>query len=217
MENSEVTLNPLHQAFTARFLQVCRGDERVVAACLIGAYAKGRADSYSDIDLMVITTDSAYEEFYRQRESFLRSLGDLVFLEDFGLPDIAFHVFADGTEGELYFGRESQLYQLYHAPFHVLMDKKNILAGVTYASSETVMDTGKQTELLRRKIYNFWHEMSHFNTAMGRGQLWWAQGQLESLRLICVTLARLQNDFSETPNLQYNCSIFPVRFPISNI
>jgi hypothetical protein len=32
---------------------------------------------------------------------------------------------------------------------------------------------------------------------MGRGQLWWAQGQLESLRAICINLARLQNDFSD--------------------
>jgi hypothetical protein len=31
---------------------------------------------------------------------------------------------------------------------------------------------------------------------MGRGQLWWAYGQLEALRLICVNLARLRQNFS---------------------
>jgi hypothetical protein len=31
---------------------------------------------------------------------------------------------------------------------------------------------------------------------MGRGQLWWAQGQLEELRRYCVNLARMINDFS---------------------
>lgn len=188
----------MHQAFVGRFLQVCEEDKRILAACLIGSYAKGKADPYSDIDLMVITTDSAYQEFYQQRESFLQSLGDLVFLEDFGIPDIAFHVYADGTEGELYFGSEGRLNQLYDAPFHILLDKKNILAGVTYTSSEASLDAQKQTEKLRRTIMGFWHEMSHFNTAMGRGQLWWAQGQLEALRSICVTLARLQYDFSDT-------------------
>jgi hypothetical protein len=32
---------------------------------------------------------------------------------------------------------------------------------------------------------------------MGRGQLWWAQGQLEVIRSICVGLARLENDFTD--------------------
>jgi predicted nucleotidyltransferase len=195
---NEVKLNPLHEKFVERFLQACQADDRVLAACLIGSYAKGMADPYSDIDLMVITTDSAYDEFYRQRKAFLRSLGDLVFLEDWGIPDLAFHIFADGTEGELYFGSEGRLHQLYDAPFRVLLDKKDILAGVTYASPVKAPALQKQTEKLEQNILGFWHEMSHFVTAVGRGQLWWAQGQMEALRSICITLARLQNDFSDT-------------------
>jgi hypothetical protein len=39
--------------------------------------------------------------------------------------------------------------------------------------------------------------MSHFITAIGRGKLWWARGQLAALRGICVNLARLQNNFSD--------------------
>jgi predicted nucleotidyltransferase len=198
MDDLEVKLSSLHRAFVDRFVQVCQADARVLAACLIGSYAQGKADRYSDIDLMVITTDDASEEFYRQRETFLRSLGDLVFLEDWGIPDIAFYIFADGTEGELYFGRESRLDQLYNAPFHILLDKKNILHGVVYTVSKDETDLNKQVEKVRQEISGFWHEMSHFTTAIGRGQLWWAQGQLESLRSICVTLARLQNDLSDT-------------------
>ena len=199
MEDFEgAKLNTFHQVFVDRFIQVCQADDRVVAACLIGSHAKGKADPYSDLDLMVITTDSAYEGFYHQRESFLRSLGDLVFLEDFGIPDIAFYIFAEGIEGELYFGSEGRLAQLYDAPFRILLDKKNILAGVTYAPPEKPLDAQKQTEKLRHYLGVFWHEMSHFTTAMGRGQLWWAQGQLESLRAICINLACLQNDFSDT-------------------
>ena len=196
-ELDDAKLTPLHRAFVGRFIQACQADERILAACLIGSYAKGKADPYSDIDLMVITTDSAYEEFYRQREAFLGSLGNLVFLEDWGVPDLAFHIFADGTEGELYFGSEGRLNQLYDAPFRVLLDKKDILAGVSYSSLEQAPALQKQNGMLRQNILGFWHEMSHFVTAMGRGQLWWAQGQVEALRSICVTLARLQNDFSD--------------------
>lgn len=187
-----------HQAFVDRFVQACQLDDRVVAACLIGSYAKGKADQYSDIDLMVITTDSAFEKFYQERESFLQSLGDLAFLEDFGLQDIAFHMYGDGAEGELYFGSEDRLEHLYDAPFQILLDKKNILSGVKYSSTGKEFNPLKQREFLRQNISVFWHEMSHFTTAMGRGQLWWAHGQVEKLRSICVTLARLQNDFSDT-------------------
>jgi hypothetical protein len=41
----------------------------------------------------------------------------------------------------------------------------------------------------------FWHEWAHFTTALGRGKLWWAQGQLESLRGFCISLARLSSNF----------------------
>ena len=193
-----VNLYSRHQTFVDRFVQACQLDDRVVAACLIGSYAKGKADQFSDIDLMVITTDSAFEEFCQQRESFLRSLGDLAFLEDFGLPDIAFVMYGDGAEGELYFGSEGRLEQLYDAPFRVLLDKKNILSGANYTLAGKEIDPSKQKEFLHRNISDFWHEMSHFTTAMGRGQFWWARGQMEALRSICVTLARLQNDFSDT-------------------
>jgi hypothetical protein len=32
---------------------------------------------------------------------------------------------------------------------------------------------------------------------MQRGEWWWAQGQLEALRGICVSLARLEHDFGD--------------------
>jgi predicted nucleotidyltransferase len=100
---------PHHQTFVDRFTATCQADARVVAALLIGSYATGLADSYSDLDLCVVTTDSAYEDFETKRKEFLGRLGDLVFLEDFDIPNIAFYIFADGVEGELYFRRESEI------------------------------------------------------------------------------------------------------------
>jgi predicted nucleotidyltransferase len=188
-------LRPSHQAFIARFVKACQADERIVAAFLGGSNAKGYADAFSDVDLCVITTDSSFEEFCKERESFLESLGDLVFLEDFDLPDIAFYIFADDTEGELYFGSESRLDHIHSGPFRPLVDKRNILEGVVFSEPDPA--PSKQTEKLRRNIYWFWHELSHFVTAMRRGQLWWAQGQLEALRAICVNLARLQHNFMD--------------------
>jgi hypothetical protein len=193
MEERPEFQNPHHAAFVNRFVQACQSDDRVVAACLIGSIVKGTADPYSDVDLSVITTDSSFKDFYDRRESFLRSLGELAFLENFGSPNIAFYIFADGVEGELIFGREGSLEQIHSGPFRVLVDKKNILTSVPV--SEPVPDASEQLEKLRLSIFGFWHECSHFIAAMGRGQLWWARGQLAAMRSISVNLARLQHNF----------------------
>ena len=116
-------------------------------------------------------------------------------MEDFDLPGIVFLIFPDGSEVEISYVRESQANHVLSEPFKTLLDKKNITAGVVSRDHE--VDRDGQTEKLRRLIYWFWHELSHFITAMGRGQLWWAHGQMGALRLYCMNLARLQNDFSD--------------------
>jgi len=91
MDLQGLHLRPNHEAFIDRFVNACQADDRIVAAFLGGSNVKGYADAYSDVDLCVITTDESFERFFNERESFLRSLGDLVFLEDFDIPDISFY------------------------------------------------------------------------------------------------------------------------------
>lgn len=93
------------------------------------------------------------------------------------------------------FGRESEFGGIHSGPYKVLVDKKGILAGVVFPDLKP--DTLEQTEKLRHLIYGFWHELSHFVTAIGRRQLWWAQGQVEALRRCCVNLARLRSNFDD--------------------
>ena len=195
MDLQGLSLLPNHHEFVTRFLEACESDERVVAAFLGGSNAKGSADSFSDLDVCVITNESAFDEFFSQREAFLQSLGNLVFLEDFGNPNTSFYIFADCTEGELNFGSEGHLDRIHSGGFITLLDKKAILTDATFPEKEA--DVSRQLEELRSNIYVFWHELSHFITAIGRGKLWWARGQLEALRSICVNLARLQHDFMD--------------------
>ena len=77
--------------------------------------------------------------------------------------------------------------------YRVLLDKTGLLAGAVFPGYEPAQ--AEQIETLRRLIYWFWHDLSHFSTAMGRGQLLWAHGQLEALRLYCINLARLRQNF----------------------
>jgi predicted nucleotidyltransferase len=196
MDVQKLSLRPNHRAFIERFVKACQADGRIVAAFLGGSYAKGYADAYSDVDLCVITTDESFEDFYKEREALLRSLGDLVFLEDFDSPNTVFYIFADDTEGELNFYSEGRLNQIHSGSFRPLLDKKNILEGAVFPESEPA--ASDQIEKLRRQVQGFWHELSHFITAMQRGQIWWAQGQLEALRAICVNLARLRHNILDS-------------------
>lgn len=194
MEAQAISLPSSHQALVDRFLAACQADKRIVAAFLGGSYARGTADAYSDLDLGLITTDAASEHFFAERETFLRRLGDLVFLEKFSSETTLFFMFADGTEGELAVGREGQFTQIHGGPYQVLLDKTGVLAGAVFPWQDAA--EAEQVETLRRLVSWFWHDLSHLITALARGQLWWAYGQLGILRLSCVNLARLHANFS---------------------
>ena len=114
-----------HQAILDRFIAACQADERIVAAFLGGSYASGKTDKYSDLDLFFITTDEAYEDFLSGRETFIRLLGEPLFLEDFGMTNGYLVIFSNGTEAEIFFGRESKYKDIYDGPYRVLLDKNS--------------------------------------------------------------------------------------------
>ena len=94
-----------HKTTLDRFVDACQSDARIVAAFLGGSYVTGAADAHSDLDLYLITTDEAYEEFLVGRAAFVRRLGDSLFLEDFGKAYSYFFISADGTEVEVGVGQ----------------------------------------------------------------------------------------------------------------
>lgn len=163
-----------------------------MAAFLGGSRGRGEADAYSDVDLCVIAKAESYEALLGDRAGFVRRLGTPLFLEDFGFAGLVFFILGDGIEGELFFGSEGRLEELEPGPtFRTLFDRGGILEGVAFAEERT--DPAEQREVLRQILTWFWHELSHFITAIGRGELWWAAGQLESLRGHCVNLVRIEH------------------------
>jgi predicted nucleotidyltransferase len=184
---------PDHDAVIERFVDLCSADERIVAAFLGGSRARGEADEYSDLDLCLITTDDAYEEVVSDRQDIVEQLGEPLFLEDFGLEGIVFFILADGSEVELFLRRESGLHEIQDVgPYRMLLDRKGILTDAAFPMREP--DRTEQIESLRRLLHWFWHDLSHLIAALGRGQLWWAYGQLEALRRYCVNLIRIDQN-----------------------
>src|SRR5207302_5460308 len=124
-------------------------------AFLSGSYARGTADAYSDVDLGLVTTEAAYEDFLATREAFIRRLGEPLLLEDFGTPETVHFILADGTEGELAVGRERHFVQVARGATQVLLDPQGLLAGVTFVGHHPTPD--EQRETLRRLLVWFWH------------------------------------------------------------
>lgn len=188
-------LHPNHQIIMDRFIEACQTDPRVVAALHVGSYVKDLADEHSDLDFYLITTEAAFKDFIADHSTFIRALGETLFMENFDSPETVFLIFPDGSDVEISFGHQSKLSEILNEPYKVLLDKKNVTTNIV--PRERQVDDKQQTEKLRRLIYWFWHELSHFIIALARAQLWWAHGQLGALRLYCINLVRLRNDFSD--------------------
>jgi predicted nucleotidyltransferase len=175
----------------ARFVEACATDDRIVAAFLGGSHARGEADAYSDLDLCLIATDEAHAEVVADRAAIVRRLGEPLFLEHFGSPDHVFFILADGTEGELYLGRAGALDAIEEPTFRILLDERGLLADATF--TEPAVDRAAQAEALGAILVGFWHEVAHLVAALGRGQPWWAIGQLEAMRAMCVNVVRIEH------------------------
>src|SRR6266700_7947766 len=149
MDAQEIEQPQNHQVVMNRFVAACQTDERVVAAFLGGSYARDAADAYSDLDLYLITTDEAHDDFTASREAFIRRMGEPVFLEDYhgGGADFVFFTFPDGTEVELGLGRQSHFTHIHAGPYRVLLDKLGCLSGAVFSGFEAA--STEQIETLR--------------------------------------------------------------------
>src|SRR5258707_5657195 len=61
-----------HQIILDRCVAVCQTDERVFAAVLGGRFSTDAGDAYSDLNLNVIISDAAYDDFFARSAAFIR-------------------------------------------------------------------------------------------------------------------------------------------------
>ena len=184
-------MHPRHEALVARFLEVAKVDDRLAAVALVGSNSTGTADDHSDLDLILVTYDTAFDEFIAGRDSFLASVGEPLFVESWSRVERWFFVFADGGDGELTVIRADAVHRAFDAQFVTLLDKRGILQSVQPSPPSSRLAGPQELLDIQRRLTGFWHDYAHFVTAWSRGQWWWANGQLEVLRGMCANLLRI--------------------------
>lgn len=191
--------SPEQATVLRRFVEACQSDQRIIAAFVGGSFAGGTADRYSDLDLYVVVASDAYAGFFAERQAFMRQLGEPVFMHDFNAFgfDMLLFTYADGVEGELALAPDDNFDQIHGGPYRVLVDKAQVLTGKAFPLLAPSEEQQRQT--LRHLITWFWEELSHFTTALNRGQVWLAYSYLEQTRRTCVNLAHLRSDFTREP------------------
>jgi hypothetical protein len=186
----------LEQVVT-HFTELCRADARIVAAFVGGSLAIGTADAYSDLDLYLITAEDGYASFFAERGTFVRQMGDPVYLEDFnGFGfDMVLFIFANGSKGELALAKASRFLHIHGGPYCVLVDKAGLLLGVTFPVDQVSPE--KQRHNLERTLTSFWRYVYLLAGALGRGRLLTAAQYLEGMRQRLIEVCRMSVDFSD--------------------
>ncbi len=73
-----------HEAFIAKAREVLSEDERVLAAYLVGGFAVGMGDAFSDVDLHILIADEAADGMAAAWRDFVQGIAPTVSAEAFG-------------------------------------------------------------------------------------------------------------------------------------
>ena len=188
------------QPLIDRLVAACLPDERVTALLVFGSHAAGKADAFSDLDIGLVTTDDAHDDVVAHLEELVRAVGKPLFCEHFGEPAHLHVIYADGAGLELIVAAEHEL--SIDGPHRVLFDRTGV-AERAPRRGRLREDPDSAREEVRRLVVWFWHDVEHVVAAIGRGQRWWAYGQLDELRRVCLNLARLAAGAEVEPSEAY--------------
>jgi hypothetical protein len=177
------------RTFLDRLVARLRNDDRMAALLLGGSHAAGTADEHSDLDLTLLTRESHWEDVYEGRMDLLRSLGDILFLEehsDFGFLLLLF-IYGDGVRGELSLAPASDVASVLSGPNVALFDNNDLLARYEPKS----LEEPTRKDLVRRTLVWFWYDRGLLHVFLARRKLWTAHFYLERCRERCFDLAWL--------------------------
>lgn len=100
-----------HDRLIARLAQLCREDDRLLAAMHYGSYTRGEADHYSDLDIMLFFDEGGLAEI--DQHSWLEQIApvELFYVNEFG-NSVA--IFDNLVRGEFHFDPVGRMHDLHH-------------------------------------------------------------------------------------------------------
>jgi hypothetical protein len=104
-------------------------------------------------------------------------------------------IFKDGAKGELALARASSFQHIHHGPFRVLIDKLNLLKGVTFSIEHVPLD--EQLCNLEKSLKSFWRYLYLLTGELGRRRLLTAASYFDGMRRQLLQVCRLSVDFAD--------------------
>ncbi|KRV48328.1 hypothetical protein AQ490_25270 [Wenjunlia vitaminophila] len=170
----------LHSEFLSEALPRIRQDARVAGVAITGSIAEGRSDAYSDVDLILVIDDDAYEAVMGERLALIGSWSSLVagFTgEHVGEPRLIVTLVGPPLlHVDFTFVRASDIAARTDSP-EVLWDRDGVLTGALAQQPPTTPSLDLQWVEDR-----FWIWVHYGATKLGRGELFETMGFLNYLR-----------------------------------
>ncbi len=115
------------EGFIQRAKEVLGADERVLAAYLVGGFAIGEADAWSDVDLQVIVTDEAAEDLKMSWPELAGRLAPLANVKPFGFAAGGVCITPEWLHFDVVFHARSQVDPRKIEGMSPLLDKEGLL------------------------------------------------------------------------------------------
>jgi predicted nucleotidyltransferase len=115
------------EAFIKRAKEVLRADQRVLAAYLVGGFAIGKADAWSDVDLQVIVADEAAEDIKDSWPEIAERLAPLANLKPFSFSVGGVCITSEWLHFDVVFHARSQVDPKKIEGLSPLLDKASLL------------------------------------------------------------------------------------------
>ncbi|MFI7635886.1 nucleotidyltransferase domain-containing protein [Nonomuraea sp. NPDC049400] len=170
----------LHARFLGDALPRMQQDPRVAGVAVAGSIAKGRPDSYSDVDLIVVIDDEAFDSVMKERLELIGSWAALVagFTgEHVGEPRLIITIVGPPLlHVDFKFVRASDFAERVEDP-HILWDRDGALAALL--AKHPLADPSLDLQWIEDR---FWVWVHYGATKLGRGELFEVIGFLSYLR-----------------------------------
>ncbi|MEO6579317.1 MAG: nucleotidyltransferase domain-containing protein [Candidatus Limnocylindria bacterium] len=172
-----------------RFVEATREDRRIAAALVYGSHAAGTADEHSDLDLGLVPAVGFEDALVADARRIVEAIGTPLIVAVFDDPRNLHVTLESGADLELIIHRAEELDT--GSSYRVLFDRDGVVEGATWDRVATGAPEVEAADVARR-LEVFWHDVGHLGTALARGERWWAYGQLDEVRRLCIGLLRIE-------------------------